>query len=169
MTHRKSDSEDSCADYDDGVPVPRSPDVLSRAASMPEKRMSLLESLKTRVKRLEAETYALYLAYKDPRTPWYAKAVAAFVVAHTVSPIDLIPDFIPVLGYLDDLVITPLGIVLALKLIPPEVIGSARARAALAASEGRINTRAGIAIVVSVWVLGAAVLAALLLGLLRPP
>jgi len=93
-----------------------------------------------------------------------------FAIAAALFLLDLlIPDFIPVLGYLDDLVITPLGIVLALKLIPPEVIGSARARAALAASEGRINTRAGIAIVVSVWVLGAAVLAALLLGLLRPP
>ncbi len=127
----------------------------------------MLESLRARVKRLEAETYALYLAYKDPRTPWHAKAVAAFVVAHTVSPIDLIPDFIPVLGYLDDLVITPLGLVIALKMIPPEVMESARERAALAANEGRINTRAGIAIVVSMWVLGAVVLLVLLLRLAR--
>ncbi len=127
----------------------------------------MLESLKARVKRLEAETYALYLAYKDPRTPWYAKAVAGFVVAHTLSPIDLIPDFIPVLGYLDDLIITPLGIVIALRMIPPEVMQAARERAALAASEGKIRTRAGIAIVLSVWILTAVVLVVLLWRLLR--
>jgi len=71
----------------------------------------------------------LYLAARDPRTPWYAKAMIACVVAYALSPIDLIPDFIPVLGYLDDLVLLPLGIYLALKLIPTEVLIDARRRA----------------------------------------
>ena len=79
-----------------------------------------IERWKRRIKELKTETYAIYLASKDPRVPWYAKAVIVFVVAHTFSPIDLIPDFIPVLGYLDDLIITPLGIALALKMVPKE-------------------------------------------------
>ncbi len=66
----------------------------------------MVSSLRAKAKQLETETYALYLAYRDPRTPWHARAFSAFVVAHTVSPLDLIPDFIPVIGYLDDLIIT---------------------------------------------------------------
>jgi uncharacterized membrane protein YkvA (DUF1232 family) len=107
----------------------------------------MLAKLKARARQLETETYALYLAYRDRRVPFYARAFASLVVAHTVSPIDLIPDFIPVLGYLDDLIITPLGLAIALRMIPPEVMGQAREQAALAAAEGRIRTRAGIAIV----------------------
>jgi uncharacterized membrane protein YkvA (DUF1232 family) len=75
---------------------------------------------------LKNEAFAVYLAAKDPRTPWYAKALIFFVVAHTFSPIDLIPDFIPVLGYLDDLIITPGGLWLAIRMIPPEVLAEAR-------------------------------------------
>lgn len=116
----------------------------------------MLNRLKELAERLEKETYALYLAYRDPRTPWYAKAFAALVVAHTLSPIDTIPDFIPVLGYLDDLIITPLGIYLALKMIPAEVMADARRQASLAQMEGRLRSRAGAAIVVTIWVLGAA-------------
>jgi uncharacterized membrane protein YkvA (DUF1232 family) len=78
---------------------------------------------------LKADTYALYLAYRDPRTPWYAKVWAALVVAYAFSPIDLIPDFIPVLGYLDDLLLVPLGVFLALKLIPAEVMAECRQQA----------------------------------------
>ena len=70
----------------------------------------MLNQLKARARALKNEAYAIYLAAKDPRTPWYAKALVFFVVAHTFSPIDLIPDFIPVLGYLDDLIIVPLGV-----------------------------------------------------------
>jgi uncharacterized membrane protein YkvA (DUF1232 family) len=123
----------------------------------------MLASLKAHAKRLETETYALYLAYKDPSVPWYAKAFAAFVVAHTVSPIDLIPDFIPVLGYLDDLIITPLGIAIALRMIPPEVMARARREAAAASAEGRINTRAGIAIVLSIWAIVAIIIGVIIL------
>ena len=118
----------------------------------------MLASLKAHARRLETETYALYLAYRDPTVPWYAKAFAAFVVAYTVSPIDLIPDFIPVLGYLDDLIITPLGIAIALRMIPPEVMARARREAFAASAEGRMNTGAGIAIVLSVWAIGAIII-----------
>jgi uncharacterized membrane protein YkvA (DUF1232 family) len=119
----------------------------------------VLEKLKAAARHLEQEAYALYLAYRDPRTPWYARVFAALVVAHTFSPIDLIPDFIPVLGYLDDLIITPLGIYLSLKMIPSEVMADARRGAAQAAQEGRIRSRGGIAIVVTLWAVGFIVLA----------
>jgi uncharacterized membrane protein YkvA (DUF1232 family) len=66
--------------------------------------------------------YAIYLAYKDPRVPWYAKLLATCVVAYALSPVDLIPDFIPILGYLDDLILVPLGIYLVIKMIPDEVM-----------------------------------------------
>ena len=89
----------------------------------------MLEKLKARAKSLKGEVYAIYLAARDPRTPWYAKAMIAFIVAYALSPIDLIPDFIPVLGYLDDLLLLPMGIYLALKLIPEEVLIDARCRA----------------------------------------
>lgn len=88
--------------------------------------MPTLDSLKTAARRIKRDVFALLLAYRDPRTPWYARAFAAFVVARTFSPIDLIPDFIPVLGYLDDLLLTPLYIRLAVRLIPPAVMADAR-------------------------------------------
>ena len=87
------------------------------------------DKYKNAVRTLKADTYALYLAYRDPRTPWYAKVWAALVVAYAFSPIDLIPDFIPVLGYLDDLLLVPLGVFLALKLIPAEVMIECRQQA----------------------------------------
>jgi uncharacterized membrane protein YkvA (DUF1232 family) len=89
----------------------------------------MLDKLKRAARALKADTYALYLAYRDPRTPWYAKAWAALVVAYAFSPIDLIPDFIPVLGYLDNLILVPLGIFLALKLIPDDVMAASRQKA----------------------------------------
>ncbi len=85
--------------------------------------------LKKRAQLLKREVFALFYAYKDSRTPWYARAFAAFIVASTLSPIDLIPDFIPVLGYLDDLILTPLYVSLALKMIPAEVMVEARRKA----------------------------------------
>ena len=113
----------------------------------------MLDRWKKRAQRLRTETYALYIAYKDPRVPWYAKALVAFVVAHTFSPIDLIPDFIPVLGYLDDLIITPLGLVLALKMIPEEVMIEARQEAELSIEKVDRVARVGMIIVVSIWIL----------------
>ena len=89
----------------------------------------ILDQLKQKARHLKRETTALYFAYRDPRTPWFARAFSALVVAYLFSPIDLIPDFIPILGYLDDLVLVPLGISLALKMIPTEIISDARERA----------------------------------------
>jgi uncharacterized membrane protein YkvA (DUF1232 family) len=83
--------------------------------------------LKVRAAEIKHDVRALYLAARDPRVPWYAKAVAVAVAAYAISPIDLIPDFIPILGYLDDLVIVPLGIVLAVKLVPAELMSEFRA------------------------------------------
>ena len=112
----------------------------------------MLNQLKARARALKREAYAVYLAARDPRTPWYAKLLIFFVVAHTFSPIDLIPDFVPVLGYLDDLIITPGGLWLAVRLIPPEVMAEARAAAGTIAdrSVGRI----GAALIVLVWLIG---------------
>lgn len=86
----------------------------------------LIVQLKRKARQLKSEVTALYFAYRDPRTPWYARVFSALVVSYLLSPIDLIPDFIPVLGYLDDLVLVPLGITLALKMIPKEVMADAR-------------------------------------------
>jgi len=83
---------------------------------------NVLEKLKSYARQLKQNLFVLYLSYKDKRTPWYAKAVTICVVAYAFSPIDLIPDFIPIVGYLDDLIIVPLGISLALKLIPTNII-----------------------------------------------
>ena len=101
--------------------------------------MATLAGWKARARALKRDTYALYLACRDPRVPWYAKALAAAVVAYALSPIDLIPDFIPVLGYLDDLLLVPLGLALALRLIPAPVMAECRREAAarLAAGSGR--------------------------------
>ncbi len=93
--------------------------------------MKFLESIRQWAKSLKTEIHALYLACRDPRVPWFAKAIAIFVVAYALSPIDLIPDFVPVFGYLDDLIIVPLGILLARRLIPAEVMEECRAAALL--------------------------------------
>ena len=95
------------------------------------------------------EVLAIYFAARDPRTPWYAKALALCVAGYALSPIDLIPDFVPVLGYLDDLVIVPLGILTVLRLIPPEIMAENRAAAALCA-ERPVSRTAGTAIAL-VW------------------
>jgi uncharacterized membrane protein YkvA (DUF1232 family) len=115
-----------------------------------------IDAWKRRVRKLKAETYALYLAYRDPRVPWYARLLVAVVVGYAFSPIDLIPDFVPVLGYLDDLLLVPLGIWLALKLIPAEVMAEARARARQVIAEGKPVNRAAAVVVVALWLLLAA-------------
>ncbi len=102
-------------------------------------------------KRFKIELHALYLAYRDPRMPWYAKLVAACVVGYAFSPIDLIPDFIPLLGYLDDLLLLPLGVALALKLIPQQVMAESRERARQQAAEGKPVSRAAAVVIVLIW------------------
>ena len=109
----------------------------------------MLERLKAWAKRIARDVAALALAARDPRVPWYAKAAAASLVAYTLSPIDLIPDFIPLLGYLDELVIVPLGIVLIVRLIPDELMTEFRAKADdLSRKPG---SRAAAAAIIAVW------------------
>ena len=86
----------------------------------------MLTDLKRRAKKIKREATALYFAYRDPRTPCFARIFCILVVSYMLSPIDLIPDFIPILGFVDDLVLVPLGITLALKMIPPPVMADAR-------------------------------------------
>ncbi|MEK6730485.1 MAG: YkvA family protein [Planctomycetota bacterium] len=113
--------------------------------------MALLAELKQRARHLKTESVALYLAARNPRTPWYAKLLVAGLVAYAFSPIDLIPDFVPVLGYLDDLILIPLGIALAIKLIPHSVLAECRTRAQETIQKGKPVSRvAGVAIVV-IW------------------
>lgn len=123
----------------------------------------MLNGLKQRARRLKAELYALYLAYRDPRVPWYARVFAAGVVAYAISPIDLIPDFIPVLGYLDDLILVPLGIVLALRMIPPEVMAECRERAKEISREDRPTNWVAATVIIGIWLLLAASSVALVL------
>jgi uncharacterized membrane protein YkvA (DUF1232 family) len=111
--------------------------------------MAVLASLKSWARRLKRDVVALWIAARDARTPWLAKAVAAFVAAYALSPIDLIPDFVPIFGYLDDLLIVPAGIALAVWLIPPALMTEFRA-----SSEDRARPRtiAGLIIVLGLWV-----------------
>ncbi|RWJ21133.1 MAG: DUF1232 domain-containing protein [Mesorhizobium sp.] len=124
-------------------------------------RVAAFGRLRTWARGVKRDVQALYLAAKDPRVPWYAKAMALFVVGYALSPIDLIPDFIPILGYLDDLIILPLAILLAVKLIPPEILAEHRASAS--ASNGGSGHRLAAAVIVLIWLaLGLLVLSALL-------
>ncbi|TYZ14572.1 DUF1232 domain-containing protein [Hymenobacter lutimineralis] len=112
-------------------------------------------SLRNRARALKSELVALYYAARDPRTPWYARLVMLVTLAYAASPIDLIPDFIPVLGYLDDLVLVPAGIALSIRLVPAEVLREARQRAATTPVSKRAN-----------WVVGTLILLLWLLALL---
>ena len=109
-----------------------------------------------RVRDLKRDVVAIAFAIRDPRVPWYAKAVGACVVAYALSPIDLIPDFVPVLGYLDDLVLVPLGLLLVLRLIPADILAEHRVTAAAVVE--RPVSRTGAAVVIVVWVLAAVLL-----------
>lgn len=115
--------------------------------------MHMLQQLKQQAKALKQELYAMYLAYQDRRVPWYAKVVVACVVAYAFSPIDLIPDVIPVLGYLDDLILLPLGIKLALRMIPPRVMAECRVQAQDNIASGKLKNWMAAAVVVCLWLL----------------
>jgi CubicO group peptidase (beta-lactamase class C family)/uncharacterized membrane protein YkvA (DUF1232 family) len=117
-----------------------------------------MATLRDRARRLKAETLALYLAARDRRTPWYARLLVAVVVAYALSPIDLIPDFVPILGYLDDVILIPLGIALALRLIPAEVMADARERARVELDGKRPRSRVAAAAIVGVWIVALAAL-----------
>jgi uncharacterized membrane protein YkvA (DUF1232 family) len=115
---------------------------------------------KQSARKLKTETFALYLAYRHPHTPWFARVFSGLVIAYAFSPIDLIPDFIPILGYLDDLILVPLGIVLALKMIPPAVMAECRAQAQVAMDQGRTVNKLAALVIVFIWI-GLAVLSIL--------
>lgn len=103
-----------------------------------------------KARQLKRETFALYFAIRDPRVPWYAKALAAAIVGYAFSPIDLIPDFIPVLGYLDELVILPLGVMAVRAMIPAHVLAECRQRAS--SLPGRPRNWIAAAVIVAVWI-----------------
>ena len=126
----------------------------------------MLDALKTRASALQTETYSLYLAARDPRTPWTARALVVLILCYALSPIDLIPDFIPVLGYLDDLIIIPAGIALALKLIPAEALADARRTARL--EPPRNLGTAGALIIVLIWILAIILVLAWLHPIIKP-
>ena len=111
----------------------------------------MLERLKQDARAIRRDTYALYLACRDPRVPWYAKLLAGAVLTYALSPIDQIPDFIPVLGYLDDLLIVPAGLLLVRRMIPAAVLAEHRAAAAQQLEARAPGSRGGAAIVVGIW------------------
>ncbi len=113
--------------------------------------MSLIATLKARARQLKGEVIALYMASRHPDTPWYAKLFIIAIVAYALSPIDLIPDFIPILGFLDEIILLPIGIVLAVKMIPADVMEQCRVRASAGAAEGSGLGRIGAAIIVLLW------------------
>ncbi|KKC31167.1 membrane protein [Devosia psychrophila] len=115
-----------------------------------------LQKAKTWARSIKRDVVALWIAARDRRVPWYAKLAAGCVAAYALSPIDLIPDFIPVLGYLDDIILVPLGIMLAVRLIPAPLMVEFRALAA--AREGRPMSRFAAAVVIVIWLISAALL-----------
>ena len=112
-----------------------------------------LEAWKRRARQLSAQTYALYLAYRHPRTPWYAKVFAALVVGYVFSPIDPIPDFLPGVGLLDEMVVVPIGVLIAAKMIPQEVLEECREKAWEVAVGEKPVSRVAAAVVITVWLL----------------
>jgi uncharacterized membrane protein YkvA (DUF1232 family) len=144
-------------------------DVIGSGAAGPRPRgvRRLVESWKQRAASLKVELHAIYLAYKHPGVPWHARLFAGVVIAYALSPIDLIPDPIPVLGYLDDLVLIPLGLALAIKMIPKEVMAECRERAQEAGAQWRPMSWTGAVIVVALWILLAAAGVALIARWMR--
>src|SRR5215211_1393006 len=108
---------------------------------------------KRRARQLSAHTYTLYLAYRHPRTPWYAKVFAALIVGYVFSPIDPIPDFIPVVGLVDEMVVVPIGILIATKMIPPEVFEECREKAREVEEGEKPVSRVAAFVVVAIWLL----------------
>ena len=118
---------------------------------MKSKFRDFITRLKQHARQIKQETNALYLAYYDVRTPWYVRGFVLLVVAYALSPIDLIPDFIPVIGYLDDIILLPLGIMIAIRLVPPQVMVECRERARTTLSVNRSVRWSGGLIVLFVW------------------
>jgi uncharacterized membrane protein YkvA (DUF1232 family) len=118
-------------------------------------KQSLWSRLREKARALKRETFAVYFACRDPRVPWGAKVIAACVVAYAFSPIDLIPDFVPILGYLDDLLLVPLGIALVIKMVPAAVMDDCRIQAqeALAAGSKKPKNWIAASLIILLWLL----------------
>jgi uncharacterized membrane protein YkvA (DUF1232 family) len=114
--------------------------------------MEAFHILKIKAKQLKKELKVLYIAYKKPEVPWYTKALSAIVIGYALSPIDLIPDFIPVLGYLDDLLLIPLGIFFVIKLIPKEILEECRAESENAFREGKPKNWIAAGVIAGLWI-----------------
>ena len=123
-----------------------------------------LERWKRRARELKIQVYAVYLAYKDPRVPLRARIFAACIVGYAFSPIDLIPDPIPILGYLDDLILVPLGVALALKMIPPDVLAECQEKSREVMKQGKPINKVAAVIIIAIWLLLAALVVHFLIG-----
>jgi uncharacterized membrane protein YkvA (DUF1232 family) len=122
----------------------------------------MIDTARSWARNIKRDVLAVWIAARDPRTPWYAKALATAVAVYALSPIDLIPDFIPVLGYLDDLILVPIGIVIVIRLIPADLMAEFRREALL--MERKPVSRTGMVLIVSIWL----ICGSLLLWLLWP-
>jgi uncharacterized membrane protein YkvA (DUF1232 family) len=121
--------------------------------------MQVISGWKQRAKQLKTAVYVIYLVSKDPRVPWYTRILAACVIGYAFSPIDLIPDPIPVIGYLDDLVLVPLGIALVLKMVPAPVLSDCREQARSVMEQGKPTSWIAAGVIVVIWLLLAGVIA----------
>ena len=131
------------------------------------KRARIIDQWKASTRQLKTETYALYLACRHPQVPWYARVLAACVVGYLFSPIDLIPDFIPVLGYLDDLILVPLGITLVLKMIPKTVWEECREEAQKTLSQDQPRNWTAAGFIVAIWLFLIALVIVFMAGMIN--
>ncbi len=115
--------------------------------------MKIIEKWKQKARALKQELHALYLACKDKRTPWYAKVLGICVIGYALSPIDLIPDPIPILGYVDDLILLPLGIAAVRKMIPLEILAECREKAMEASTKPKKRNWIAASVIIAIWVL----------------
>jgi uncharacterized membrane protein YkvA (DUF1232 family) len=129
----------------------------------------MMKQWRQKVKELKQETYALYYACKDARIPWYVKLLASCAIAYALSPIDLIPDFIPILGLLDDLILLPLIIVLLIKLIPQAIMDDCRhqAKMAIASEKNQLHSWNASIVIIAIWFMAGIVLVFWLYSLIR--
>ena len=127
-------------------------ELMRNLKKLKEHHKVIFENWRQKVRVFKRQTYTLYLAYKDPRVPWYAKLLAALVIGYAFSPIDLIPDFIPILGYVDDLILVPLGIKMVIKLIPKEVLAEYQEKAE-AELNGKLKNWYAAAVIMLIWTL----------------
>ncbi|UCE14832.1 MAG: DUF1232 domain-containing protein [Candidatus Heimdallarchaeota archaeon] len=127
----------------------------------------MINRLKIKVRDLKKETYTLYLVYKDSRVSWWKRLFLGLVIGYSFCPIDLIPDFIPILGYLDDLVLVPLGVLVALRLIPEEIFLECREKAMEEKNQDIPIGRKTVVVIIFIWVIGLGIIFLWILDLLK--